>query len=52
MERVNRALMKRNRSSLEAGRLDITPERDDIQVCLITCWRDITRYAHLRNMRQ
>ena len=31
------ALMKRNLSSAEGGRPDITPEWDDIQVCIITC---------------
>ena len=33
---VKTALMKRNLSSVEGGRLGITPEWDDIQVCLIT----------------
>jgi hypothetical protein len=30
------ALMKRNLSSVEGGRSDITLEWDDIQVCIIT----------------
>ena len=34
---VKRASMKRALASAEVGRLDITPEWDDIQVCIITC---------------
>jgi len=32
------ALMKRNPSSEQAGRLDNTPKWDVIQTCIITCW--------------
>ena len=35
--RVERPLMKRNLSSAEGGRLDITPKWVDIQTCIITC---------------
>jgi hypothetical protein len=31
------ALMKGYFSSAEGNRSDITPKRDDIQVCIITC---------------
>ena len=31
------ALMKRNPSSAEGGRLDNTPKWDVIQTCIITC---------------
>jgi len=31
------AVLKRNLSSAERGRLDITPKWVDIQTCIITC---------------
>ncbi len=34
---VQMALLKRNLSSTEGGRLDITPKWVDIQTCIITC---------------
>jgi len=34
---VQMAVLKRNLSSTEGGRLDITPKWVDIQTCIITC---------------